>query len=41
MAVAGNAERIVTGNVRDLAAGELLFEGFSVVTPGQWLREED
>jgi len=41
LAVAGNAERIVTGNVRDLATGELLFEGFRVVTPGQWLREED
>ena len=41
LAVAGNAERIVTGNVRDLAAGELLFKGFSVVTPGQWLKEED
>ncbi len=41
LAVAGNAEWIVTGNVKDLATGELLFEGFRVATPGQWLREED
>lgn len=41
LAVAGNAEWIVTGNVKDLAAGELLFEGFRVATPAQWLREED
>ncbi len=41
LAVAGNAEWIVTGNVKDLATGELLFEGFRVATPAQWLREED
>ena len=41
LAVAGNANSIVTGNVKDLGAGELLFESFRVVTPGQWLREEN
>ena len=41
LAVAGNAEWIVTGNIKDLAAGELLFDGFRAVSPGQWLKEED
>ncbi len=34
LAVAGNAAWIVTGNARDVAAGELVFDGFRVVTPG-------
>ena len=34
LAVAGNAAWIVTGNERDVAAGELVFDGFRVVTPG-------
>ena len=29
LAVAGNAQWIVTGNTKDLAAGELLFDGFA------------
>ena len=37
---AGNVAWIVTGNVRDIAAGELVFDGFRVVTPGAWLKEE-
>ena len=41
LAVAGNAQWIVTGNTKDLAAGELLFDGFRVVTPGGWLKERD
>ena len=41
LAVAGNAAWIVTGNTRDIAAGELVFDGFRVVTPGAWLKEED
>ena len=41
LAVAGNADSIVTGNARDIAAGELLFDGFRVVTPGDWLKEDD
>ena len=40
LAVAGNANRIVTGNARDIAAGELIFDGFRVVTPGDWLKED-
>ncbi len=39
LAVAGNAACIVTGNARDFVAGELLFEGLRVVTPGDWLKE--
>lgn len=41
LAVAGNAEWLLTGNVKDLVTGELLFEGFRVATPAQWLKEED
>ena len=40
LAVAGNAEWIVTGNIRDVAAGELVFDSFHVVTPGDWLKME-
>ncbi len=36
-----NPEYIVAGSVRDVAAGELLLEGFRIVTPGQLLRKED
>lgn len=41
LAVAGNAAWIVTGNTRDFAEGELVFDGFRVVTPGSWLKESD
>ena len=41
LAVAGNAEWIVTGNTRDIAAGELVFDSFRIVTPGIWLKEDD
>ena len=34
-------EWIVTGNIRDIAAGELVFDSFRVVTPGDWLKMED
>ena len=37
-AVAGNAAWIVTGNERDVAAGELIFDGFRVVGPAVWLK---
>ena len=40
LAVAGNAELIVTSNVRDVAAGELVFDGLRIVTPGAWLKED-
>ena len=39
LAVAGNAAWIVTGNARDVAEGELVFDGFRVVAPGVWLKE--
>ena len=38
LAIAGNAEWIVTGNTRDIAAGELIFDSFRIVTPGAWLK---
>ncbi len=41
LVVAGNAAWVVTGNTRDIAAGELVFDGFRVVTPGAWLKEEN
>ena len=41
LAVAGNAAWIVTGNVRDVAEGELVFDGFRVVTPGEWLKGDN
>ena len=40
LAVAGNAELIITSNVRDVAAGELVFDGLRIVTPGAWLKED-
>ena len=41
LAVAGNAAWIVTGNERDVAADELVFDGFRVITPVAWLKEDD
>ncbi len=41
LAVAGNAGWIVTGNTRDVAAGELVFDSFRIVTPGIWLKEDE
>ncbi|MCY4389545.1 MAG: putative toxin-antitoxin system toxin component, PIN family [Desulfurellaceae bacterium] len=41
LAVAGNAEWIITGNTRDIATGELVFDSFRIVTPGIWLKEDD
>ena len=41
LAIAGNAELIITSNVRDVAAGELVFDGLRIVTPGAWLKEDD
>ena len=41
LAIAGNADSIITGNTRDFMAGELTFASIRVVTPGDWLKEED
>jgi len=41
LAVAGNSRWIVTGNAKDVAAGELVFDSFRVITPGEWLKEND
>ena len=41
LAIAGNAESIITGNSRDIAAGELVFDSIRIVTPGNWLKEND
>jgi predicted nucleic acid-binding protein len=40
LALAGNANAIVTNNVRDLRATELYFPSVRVLTPEQWLRGE-
>ena len=40
LAIAGNAESIITDNSRDFAAGELVFDSMRVVMPGNWLRED-
>jgi predicted nucleic acid-binding protein len=41
LAVAGQADYLVTRNVRDLRGGELKFPGISVVTPAQLLKEQE
>ena len=33
LAIAGNAESIITGNTRDFAACELVFDSIRIVTP--------
>ncbi len=40
LAVAGNAEWIVTGNAKDIAAGELVFDSFRIITPRAWLERK-
>lgn len=40
LAVAGNAEWIVTGNTKDIAAGELVFDSFRIITPRAWLERK-
>lgn len=39
LAVAGQAEFIITRNIRDLTSGELLFDDFRIVTPENFLKE--
>lgn len=39
LAVAGNAQCIVTRHIRDLATGQLAFPDIQVVTPEQFLKE--
>ena len=41
LAIAGNADWIVTGNTRDIATGELTFDSFRIGTPGAWLKRDD
>jgi predicted nucleic acid-binding protein len=41
LAVAGQADYLVTCNVRDLRGGELKFPRISVVTPAQLLKEQE
>ena len=41
LAIAGNADSIITHNTRDVATGELVFDGINVVTPANWLEEND
>lgn len=39
LAVAGNAQYIITRNVRDLATGQLAFPLLKIVTPEQYLKD--
>ncbi|MDZ7640632.1 MAG: PIN domain-containing protein [Desulfurivibrio sp.] len=39
LALAGNAEAIVTHNVRDVRGGELLFDKLRILTPAECLEE--
>ena len=41
LAVAGNAESIITGNTMDIVAGELVFDLIRIVTPANWLEGDD
>ena len=38
LAVAGNADTIITHNTKDLAQGELRFPGLNIQTPAQFLK---
>lgn len=40
LAVAGNAEAIVTHNIKDFRRSELRFPSLKIVTPANWLKEE-
>ena len=40
LAVAGNAEAIITHNARNVASGDLVFDGIRIVAPGDLLKEE-
>jgi predicted nucleic acid-binding protein len=40
VAIAGNAEAIVTNNTKDLEGGELPYEGLRMLKPEHLLREE-
>ena len=39
LAIAGNAQYIVTRNIRDLASGQLAFPQQKIVTPEQYLKD--
>ena len=41
LAVAGNAESIITGNTKDIVARELVFDLIRIVTPANWLKGDD
>ena len=41
LAVAGNAESIITVNTEDIVAGELVFDLIRIVTPANWLVGDD
>ncbi|MDE0009314.1 MAG: putative toxin-antitoxin system toxin component, PIN family [Gammaproteobacteria bacterium] len=41
LAVAGNADWIITRNRKDVAGGELKFDSFGVLTPDAWLRQDE
>ncbi len=40
LAIAGNAEKIITNNIKDLKTAELSFENLKILKPEQFLRGE-
>lgn len=41
LAVAGNAEAIITNNTKDLKSAELIFESIQILTPAQFLKDDN
>lgn len=41
LAVAGNAEAIITNNTKDLKSAELIFENIQILTPAQFLKDDN
>ena len=41
LAIAGNADSIITRNTKDIATGELIFDGINIVTPADWPKDND
>ncbi len=39
LAIAGNAQVLITNNIKDLKSGELIFPSLKIVTPSKFLRQ--
>jgi len=36
-----HVSHLITGNAKDIAGGELIFDAIRIVTPSAWLKEDD